>query len=361
MNIRYIINKAIDKMIADYEARRDGTLAVYVPPKPTILERLLRTAKKVNPILAACCLVVAFMVAAFINMGARIHSLQSELEKQVVANIGGVMMYVTDSDYTIITSESIEKQEETTTTALVTTTTTEIPTTTTEAPTTTKPTTTTTTAEATPVQNAKPDDGKPKAGQVYDVSMDICRFIAEYEGNYAPYRCEARCWTVGYGHAYTSEESKKWSKERAIAEFNKDIERALGKSACLTATKTKLTNEEAMKLLQYDLNRGDYKKKLDVFIQKNKLILTRQQYDALLSFAYNCGPNVWNTKSFKFRDTLLRYKDGSKIPPATVRNQMDNWNHAGGKELKGLTRRRRNEARLFSTGSYKILQHPDDY
>ena len=41
---------------------------------------------------------------------------------------------------------------------------------------------------------------------------------------------------------------------------------------------------------------------------------------------------------------------------------MDNWNHgANGEELLGLTRRRRNEARLFSTGSYEILKKANGY
>ena len=226
-----------------------------------------------------------------------------------------------------------------------------------DEPTTTAETTATTTAAT--ISNTS--DGKVRT---YNVSLDICKFIASYEGRKKdePYKCESDCWTIGYGHAYTSQESREWSREKALSEFNKDIEKSIGKQYCITNKHPRLSNDEAMLLLQYDLNHGLYKKRLDEFITKNKIIMNQQQYDACISFAYNCGPNVWTKKAFKFRDTLVKYKDCSKIPAGIACNQLDNWNHgANNKELKGLTRRRRNEARLFSTGSYDILNSPDDY
>jgi GH24 family phage-related lysozyme (muramidase) len=238
---------------------------------------------------------------------------------------------------------------ETTTTAETTTTTT--------TTTTTKAITTTTKELAAPVQQAASEDNGVR---VYDVSMGICKFISQYEGNYALYQCESDCWTVGYGHAFTSKESRSWSREKAMSMMNRDIEKVLGKEYCLTAKNQKLSDEAAMKLLQWDLTNG-YKPQLDRFIKKNQIKMNQQQYDACISFAYNCGANVWSVKRFKFRDTLVSYKDCSKIPAHIARDQLDNWNHGAHGVLKGLTRRRRNEARLFSTGSYKIINSPDDY
>ena len=67
--------------------------------------------------------------------------------------------------------------------------------------------------------------------------------------------------------------------------------------------------------------------------------ITQPQFDALVSFTYNLGPT--NLK----KSTLLRLINQGKI--AEAQPQFLRWNKAGGKVLKGLTRRRLAEAVLW--------------
>lgn len=67
--------------------------------------------------------------------------------------------------------------------------------------------------------------------------------------------------------------------------------------------------------------------------------LTQPQFDALVSFTYNLGPT--NLK----KSTLLRLINQGRLREAQP--QFLRWNRAGGRVLKGLTRRRLAEAVLF--------------
>lgn len=71
-----------------------------------------------------------------------------------------------------------------------------------------------------------------------------------------------------------------------------------------------------------------------------KVPLAQCQFDALVSFAYNCGAG--NLKS----STLLRKVNRRDFAGAA--REFAKWNKAGGRVLKGLTRRRAAEAMLFA-------------
>lgn len=80
----------------------------------------------------------------------------------------------------------------------------------------------------------------------------------------------------------------------------------------------------------------------------NKLVyvkLTQNQFDALVSFCYNIGP-----ANFK-RSTLLKKVN---IDPfdENIGFQFLRWNRAGGRVLKGLTKRRQQEKMLYFNGVY---------
>jgi len=70
--------------------------------------------------------------------------------------------------------------------------------------------------------------------------------------------------------------------------------------------------------------------------------VTQNQFDALVSFTYNCG--FGNLE----KSSLLRKVNTNPNDP-TIRAEFMRWNRAGGKELKGLTRRRKAEADLYFT------------
>jgi lysozyme len=68
--------------------------------------------------------------------------------------------------------------------------------------------------------------------------------------------------------------------------------------------------------------------------------LTDYQFDALVSFTFNVGSGALN------KSTLLKHVNNGDFADAA--REFKKWNKAGGKELKGLTRRRNSEAIVFS-------------
>jgi lysozyme len=73
--------------------------------------------------------------------------------------------------------------------------------------------------------------------------------------------------------------------------------------------------------------------------------LTQAQFDALVSFTYNCGERSLA------ESTLLRKLNAGDY--AAVPAELEQWTHAGpGKPLPGLVRRRKAEAALFTHGTY---------
>jgi GH24 family phage-related lysozyme (muramidase) len=70
-----------------------------------------------------------------------------------------------------------------------------------------------------------------------------------------------------------------------------------------------------------------------------KVPLEPWQYDALVSFAYNCGEGNLG------KSTLLKKVNANDFAGAA--KEFAKWNKGGGKVLAGLTRRRASEALLF--------------
>ena len=75
--------------------------------------------------------------------------------------------------------------------------------------------------------------------------------------------------------------------------------------------------------------------------------LLQCEFDALVSFAYNCG--LGNLE----KSNLLREvnKKGSALK---IETEFLKWNKGGGKVLEGLTRRRKTEALLYNQGILKF-------
>ena len=113
--------------------------------------------------------------------------------------------------------------------------------------------------------------------------------------------------------------------------------------------------------------------KLEI-LQRNKndvnalgLDLTGYQFNALVSFCYNCGSasgfkTAYNAYWNQERDDKFEEKD----PNADLTHQLytqyfSQYIHAGDQVLQGLIRRRKSEWTLFQTGYYDVLNkwHPD--
>jgi len=195
-------------------------------------------------------------------------------------------------------------------------------------------------------------------------------FIAQWEGGgtfdstknetlFYPYQDPVGYWTIGYGHAKTTADSKQWTKELAIAAFNIDITQLLGAEHILTDTKPYLTMEEAAALLRADLNQGDYVKSVSDWAVRNSVVLTQTQFDALVSFCYNLGPAYWTSDTYYFylKSAIICQRGcttGDKTQNEQIIDGFCRYIKASGVNLKGLWFRRRNEAELFLTGDYAI-------
>jgi len=105
-----------------------------------------------------------------------------------------------------------------------------------------------------------------------------------------------------------------------------------------------ITQETADALFDADLARFER----DV----NSLVtvpLTQGQFDALVSFAYNCGSDIDEDKRTEGLgdSTLLRLLNEGKPELAVL--EFPKWNKDNGKIVAGLTRRRLMEAALFGS------------
>lgn len=69
--------------------------------------------------------------------------------------------------------------------------------------------------------------------------------------------------------------------------------------------------------------------------------LTQGEFDALVSFVFNCGCAAFRGSTMYKLLLTGRMEDAAK--------QFDRWVHAGGKELEGLVRRRAAERALFES------------
>ena len=131
--------------------------------------------------------------------------------------------------------------------------------------------------------------------------------IKEFEGlSLDAYLCSAGVLTIGYGHTGGVQKGDR------------------------------ITEKKAEELLQDDLKKFE-----NGVLRLVRVPLNQNQFDALVSFAFNLG--VGNLG----KSTLLRKLNDRDFKGAAA--EFVRWNKAGGRELAGLTRRRNAEAELFST------------
>lgn len=134
--------------------------------------------------------------------------------------------------------------------------------------------------------------------------------IKKYEGLYLKaYKCPAGILTIGYG---TTNSDKK------ITNF-------------VINSKSKITKEQAESFLKKSIE-----VKYEPLVNKYNNIynFNQNEFDALVSFCYNLGSI----------DQLTQHGKRSKKDIAIY---MIKYNHAGGKVLNGLTKRRNEERDLF--------------
>lgn len=106
-------------------------------------------------------------------------------------------------------------------------------------------------------------------------------------------------------------------------------------------TKVKLgdtiTDEYAEDLLKFEID----KKALSVDSLTKSVALNQNQFDSLVSLAYNIGIGNFQKKSSVLRKLLVNPND------QTIKDSFMLWNKAAGQVMKGLTRRREAEANIY--------------
>lgn len=111
---------------------------------------------------------------------------------------------------------------------------------------------------------------------------------------------------------------------------------AAGPPKYATTKNLVLSEAEATEIL-----RNDLQKYADAVSKAVTVPLNDNQFDALVSWCYNVGPGA------VAKSTLVRKLNAGNY--AAVPLELAKWNKAGGKTLKGLTRRRAAEAARFAS------------
>ena len=87
--------------------------------------------------------------------------------------------------------------------------------------------------------------------------------------------------------------------------------------------------------------------------------LLQDEFDALVLFAYNVGPDAFRRSSLVKRINENKYRTGAapdrKMAIDTIEQAFLVWNTSAGKVLEGLTRRRKAEADLFLKAARREL------
>ena len=156
------------------------------------------------------------------------------------------------------------------------------------------------------IKNFRIKSGIGKPGATIQ-SIQCIDFIKDYEGFCGVvYKDAAGYETIGYGHRVKPGE-----------DFSKGI-----------------TEREGVALLSKDI-----KVYRDAVLLNTRVPLSRNQLDALISFTYNVGP-----ANFANSTLLRKLNKGDYIGAA---DELPKWCRAGGKELRGLKRRREMERAIF--------------
>lgn len=129
--------------------------------------------------------------------------------------------------------------------------------------------------------------------------------IKKYEGlRLTAYKCPSDVWTIGYGHT-------------------RDVTKGMH-----------ITGKQAEKFLQEDLKAFE-----DAVNDYVKVPINQNQFDALVSFSFNCGSGALK------KSTLLRKLNARDFSGAA--NEFLKWNKSNGIILEGLVKRRKDERELF--------------
>lgn len=143
-------------------------------------------------------------------------------------------------------------------------------------------------------------------------SPEVQDFIKAWEGCFLnKYICPAGVPTIGYGHAFKPHEPQAdvISKEEAEAYFQRDLD--------------------------------EIAQAVDDMVDVD---VAQHEYDALVSFAFNLGPDRLKGSTLLRKVNARRYDDAA--------HEFERWVYAGQKKLPGLVKRRKAECAMWDRGDY---------
>ncbi len=158
-------------------------------------------------------------------------------------------------------------------------------------------------------------------------SDKVIAYLKSMEGFIAIPKWDYVQWTVGYGNRCPDEHLQRYLRDG-------------------------IPIDEADALFLEQL--ADFEEYVNNFIDKYDLTVTQNQYDAILSVTYNCGP-AWLSSDNDLKNAVVNGSTGN-----TFIGVLSQRCTAGGTYLAGLMRRRLTEADMYLNGTY-YTQIPADY
>jgi lysozyme len=160
--------------------------------------------------------------------------------------------------------------------------------------------------------------------KISDNGLELVKSFEGYltrqsDGSCKAYKCPAGVWTCGWGCTEGVTPNTLWTEAEATAALRSEMDK----------------HEAAV-------------------LRLVKVPITQSQFDALVSFSYNCGSTALA------KSTLLRHLNSGD--PVRAASHFADYKRAGGKVLAGLVRRRAAEAGLFMRGvdtDAPMVQHVD--
>lgn len=145
------------------------------------------------------------------------------------------------------------------------------------------------------------------------VSQKCFDLITKYEGlRLQAYKCPAGVWTIGYGHTSGVTPNMHITLAQAMSYLHKDVEK--------------------------------FERHVSNFTRYN---WTQNEFDALVSFAFNIG-------------SINQLTDNGERSKSEIASKMLLYCNAGGIKLQGLRKRRKEEQQLFLTPMGKNELKPLD-
>jgi len=155
-----------------------------------------------------------------------------------------------------------------------------------------------------------------------NVSDKALKTIIHHEGvRYKPYLCPAGLWTVGVGHVlYPKQGLLPVAQRGSIGLRVEDFRQ--------------FTKDEVDAILKADLRRFERG-----VLRYCPAIATQGQFDALVSFSFNVGLGTLQ------RSTLRQKHNRGEFDSAAA--EFMKYTKGGGKVLKGLVNRRKDEMKIY--------------